>query len=183
MLVFSGAFTETLNKVIDIVELCQSNLVFTEELYNLATGETWGIATYIPLDSNLQMVAPFINEEGVNGFLVIKILTDSASAIAISGEVTMTGNAKYYNEVREVEPNLSLITDNFYTRVDYNYDSEFYIVTDSDYIVLYISTTSLLSNYDYIVNLKTTTAAATWKIRRNGLEYQKFVQLLKEIKK
>jgi len=179
IIAFSGAFTETVNKAVDIAKTCQENLVFTEELYDLSTGKTWGIATYIPLDSNIQMVAPFINEEGVNGFLVINFLENSTSTKSISGNVIMTGKDKYDGEVEDVYPTLSLITEHFYANISYGYGSSFYIATDKDYIILYISTTYLLNNYDYVVSLKTSTAVGTWKIRKNGLEYQKFLNIIK----
>jgi hypothetical protein len=180
ILAFSGAFTETVNKVIDIAKTCQENLVFTEELYDLSTGEVWGIAAYIPLDSNVPIFASFINEEGVNGFLVIKFLDESTSIKAVNGAVQLTGKRKNYDEVKDVNPFISLITEHFYARVDYEYSGEFYVATDKIYIILYVSTSSLLNNYDYVATLKTNTAVGTWKIRKNGLEYQKFLDIIKE---
>jgi len=180
IVVFGDAFTQTIDKIISISDTCVENLIFTEELYNLSTGETWGMATYIPVDSHLQMVAPFINEEGVSGFLVVKFLESSTSTKVVSGSVKLTGKDKY-DDISDVNPRIALITDHFYVRVDHwAMDSEFYIATDEDYLTLYISTTQLLNNHDYILTLKTATAVATWKIRKNGLEYQKFLNILKE---
>lgn len=180
ILAFSGAFTETVDKIIDIAETCQENLVFTEELYDLSTGKTWGIATYIPLDSNIQLFSSMTIEKGVSGFLVIKFVEDSTSIKLLSGDVKLTGKSSYSNAIIDDNPEIYLITDNFYIDVDRLHNGYFFMYTDKEYVVLLISTTSLQNNHDYVVSFKTATTVATWNIRKNDSKYQKFLDIIKE---
>ena len=101
--------------------------------------------------------------------------------ILITGEVKLTGKGKYSEDIKEVNTTLLLLTDNYFVSIDQGW-SEFFIFTDMEYIILYVLSESLLNNYDYIVNLKTETAAATWKARRNSLEYKKIMNIINEQK-
>ena len=178
---FAGSFTPLVETVLTIAKKCQENLVFTEELYDLKTEKTWAIATYIPLESNLLNLVPFVSKENVNGFIVIQI-TDPATLVAVKGYVKLMGKSKYEDKVVETWPDIIyLITDNYYVGVSEGSYSSFSIVTDKKELVLFLFASDLASSSDYIVSLQLTKSVASWKIRRNSLEHKKFKEIIKEL--
>lgn len=176
---FGQAFKESVDALIAIADKCIEENIYVNELYDLSSGTVWGTAVYIPLTNQLTNFVPNIEEEGINGFLVIKF-DASSPLVAVEGEIKFTGKRSYGDSVDEVYARIYLLDYNMFVQIDSSF-GEFYIATDEPFVVLYLKTTYLKANTDYLVNVKTNTTAVNWTIRMNDARFKKLQQIITEL--
>ena len=181
VIIFSQGFESSTKEITKIATTLQNELVFTEELYDLNNGETWGLATYIPLNETTETLMDFLNEKGISGILVFKITIEPKQVINITGNIKINGRSEYYEEVREGSPEVYFLDDNSFMHLYHSSYGNFNISTSEEYIILFLNTSSLLNNYDYVMNLNTSTSISNWQIRKKGLEYKKFKEIMSNL--
>lgn len=179
LLTFSGMFTETINKIIDISNECQKEALFTKTLYDLSTSESLGTITYIPFEINPETSSLLMLNNRVAGFLIVKFLEDSTKNFLV-GSVKLTGNSSYNHGTIDRFPGVYFLNDNHYIQIDDRREGNFLIVTDKEYVILNIITTSLKADSDYVLTFSTARTVVTFEIHRNSSEYQKLLNILKE---
>jgi len=123
----------------------------------------------------------FLNEKGISGILVFKITIEPKQVINITGNIKINGRSEYYEEVREGSPEVYFLDENSFMHLYHSSYGNFNISTSEEYIILFLNTSSLLNNYDYVMNLNTSTSISNWQIRKKGLEYKKFKEIMSNL--